>query len=177
MTQAEYARHRGVTRQAVHKLVAAGKLPVIERGGKLMINAADADFALGAPPRAAAPAAAPAVESNIGLTKARTATEVYRARMAKLEYERLLGRLRPTEEVTAAAQVCGARLVRALDQVVRRADEIAAAAKSEGSFGVRQALKRIVRDLRAQVAGEFASLAAGAPAPAVPAEEEEEERE
>src|SRR4051812_19095367 len=47
ITQADYARHRGVSRQAVSKAVAAKKIPVRVRQGRKLIDAAEADFALG----------------------------------------------------------------------------------------------------------------------------------
>ncbi|WP_024575937.1 MULTISPECIES: hypothetical protein [unclassified Afipia] len=51
LTQAEYARHRGVSRPAITKLINAEKIPEtafsIGRDGKRRIDAAGADFALG----------------------------------------------------------------------------------------------------------------------------------
>lgn len=51
MSQADYARHRGVSRQAVGKLLSSGKIPAsalsIGAGGARLINPAAADFALG----------------------------------------------------------------------------------------------------------------------------------
>jgi hypothetical protein len=166
MSQAEYARHLGVSRQQVSKDVKAGKIPV---GADGRINPADADFARRSsrvrvntpaePPEA--PASYGPAETS-GLTKARTATEVYRARLAQLEYDERLGKLRPVDDIMAAAQACADQLVRALDQLPRRADEIAAAARAEDVAGVRVLLKTIVRDIRRLAADEFAKLAAGA---------------
>lgn len=98
MTQSEYARHRGVSPQAVHKQIKAGKIPLLPNG---KVDAVAADRALGetreritirddveeAPRAVATPAA------GAGLTKAKTATEVYRARLAQLEYEERTGKL------------------------------------------------------------------------------------
>jgi hypothetical protein len=97
MTQSEYARHRGVSPQAIHKQIKAGKIPLLPNG---KVDAVAADRALGETreritirddveeaPRAAAPPA------DAGLTKAKTATEVYRARLAQLEYEERTGKL------------------------------------------------------------------------------------
>jgi len=104
MSQAEYARHRGVSRQAIGKLI--GKKITLLPNGKIDVVAADRalgetrervtirdeepDEDGGAPvegPRAAAPTG--------GLTKAKTVTEVYRARLAQLEYEEKTGKLIP----------------------------------------------------------------------------------
>jgi hypothetical protein len=106
MSQAEYARHRGVSRQAIGKLI--GKKITLLPNGKIDVVAADRALgetrervtvrddepdgdAASAPeveaPRAAAPTG--------GLTKAKTVTEVYRARLAQLEYEEKTGKLIP----------------------------------------------------------------------------------
>jgi hypothetical protein len=119
MSQADYARHRGVSRQAIGKLI--GKKITLLPNGKIDVVAADR--ALGearervtirddvdeapAPaveaPRAAAPAG--------GLTKAKTVTEVYRARLAQLEYEEKTGKL---INAAAAAKEWG----RALSKII-----------------------------------------------------------
>jgi len=116
MTQSEYARHRGVSPQAVHKQIKAGKIPLLPNG---KVDAVAADRALGetreritirddvdeAPRAAAAPA------PGAGLTKAKTATEVYRARLAQLEYEERTGKL---IDATAASK----EWARALTKVI-----------------------------------------------------------
>lgn len=43
MTQSAYARHRGVSRQAVHALVRRGRVPLAENG---LIDVREADLAL-----------------------------------------------------------------------------------------------------------------------------------
>jgi hypothetical protein len=102
MTQAEYARHRGVSRQAIGKLI--GKKLTLLPNGKIDVVAADRalgetrervtirddDEAVEAP-QAFAPTPAP--PQGAGLTRAKTATEVYRARLAQLEYEERTGKL------------------------------------------------------------------------------------
>jgi hypothetical protein len=102
MSQAEYARHRGVSPQAINKQVKARKIPVLPNG---KIDVAAADRALGETRERVtirddveadeAPRAAPAPVAGAGLTKAKTATEVYRARLAQLEYEERTGKLVP----------------------------------------------------------------------------------
>lgn len=102
MSQAEYARHRGVSPQAINKQVKARKIPVLPNG---KIDAAAADRALGETRERVTirddvdadetPRAAPAPVAGAGLTKAKTATEVYRARLAQLEYEERTGKLVP----------------------------------------------------------------------------------
>lgn len=156
MTQAEYARHRRVSRQAISKLVKAGRIPV-DGNGK--IDPAAADFALGEDrsridePRAAAPG-----ESS-GLTKARTATEVYKAKLAQLQYEKALGNVVSTEGVTQAAIAC----VEVVQRVVRRvsglAEELAAVALKDGVPGTRVRLKQAEREILEQLSQAFDNLA------------------
>jgi hypothetical protein len=157
MTQAEYARHRGVTRQAVGKLVAAGKIKL--HNGK--IDAAEADFALG---ESIERLNSPAVEAREapGLTRARTVTEVYRARMAELQYERALGNLVATEGVADAASVCGETMVRIVRSLLTRADELNAAAAKDGLPGVRALLKSTAHEMLESVSAAFAKLASDA---------------
>lgn len=168
MSQAEYARHRGVSRQAVNKAVGAGKIQLREEGGRKGIDPAEADRAMGLnvarvladdgegdPPRPDA-----AVPSS-GLTRAKTATEVYRARLAELEYNERLGKLRPIEDVTVGAQRCAEVVLRALSRLSGRADEMAALCAKDGVLGARTCFKMIERDLRKLAADEFAKLAAG----------------
>lgn len=101
MTLADYARHRGVSKQAISKNKKIPRLP----NGKVDVVAADR--ALGeareritirdeAPESASVspePFAAPRPAESAGLTKARTATEVYNARLKQLEYEERTGKL------------------------------------------------------------------------------------
>lgn len=167
MTQAEYARHRGVSRQAVNKAIGAGKIPLRESHGRKGIDPAEADRALGlnvqrvlatAPAedeRDAAPRQAP------GLTQARTATEVYRARLAELEFKERIGKLRPVEQTELGAQRCAEVVLRAIDRIGGRAEELAAMVTKDGLVGARTCLRDIARELRAVAAREFATLAAG----------------
>ncbi len=162
MSQAEYARHRGVSKQAVNKLIAAGKIPFRERAGRKVIDAAAADFALGEnreridtrPEReeSESPRSFLGTESTAGLTKARTATEVYRARIAQLEYEERIGKKLDADAVTRAMQVCAERLVREIDQLPSFAEDLAAAFSRDGLNGMRAAIKDVSRRLRETLA-------------------------
>lgn len=170
MTQAEYARHRGVSRQAIGKLVSSGKLPAtafVLEGGVRKIDPAAADFALGetreriASGEDDAGGADESFGSNAGsaaqpggagvarLTAARTATEIYRARTAELEYEQKIGRLLSREDVVAAMEKCAGVIVRELDGLPNFADDIAAAIQRDGIQGVRLELKKIAGVVRA----------------------------
>jgi hypothetical protein len=105
MTQAEYARHRGTSRQYVNKLAKAGML--VMRGSRVDVAASDSvlddepepvsDRVVAGP--ATAPAAAPA-EVAPGTTtyaQAKTADMVFRARLRKLMYDQKSGKLMETE--------------------------------------------------------------------------------
>jgi len=170
MTEAEYARHRGVSRQAINKAVRVGKIALREQNGRKGIDPAEADRAMGLnvsrvladdgerePESRAELGALP----SSGLTRAKTATEVYRARLAELEYNERLGKLRPVEDVTIGAQRCAEVVLRAIRRITGRADEIAALCAKDGVLGARTALRNIDRDLRRVVADEFGKLAAG----------------
>lgn len=178
MSQTEYAAHRHVTRQAINKLVKAGKIPV---DGDGRIDPAAADFALGEnraridEPREKAPAA----EGGGGLTRARTATEVYRARMAELQYDQALGKALPIEGVVEACMTCGEAVVRAVRGLAGRTEEILSAGTRGGLVEARQAVKGIERELLTRIAAAFSNMAAQAtaaraPEPAAPIEEESE---
>ncbi|KYK49736.1 hypothetical protein A1D31_39660 [Bradyrhizobium liaoningense] len=172
MMKAEYARHRGVSRQAIDYLIKHGKIPetaFIEQDGKRVIDAAAADFALGESRErilleqsgdddavgndptfgsVAGAARSPQGENIAALTRARTATEIYRARMAELEYDQMVGKLMAVEDVTAAMQKCASVIVRELDQLPNFSDEIVAAFSRDGIQGVRMALKGVTRNVR-----------------------------
>lgn len=166
MSQADYARHRGVSRQAVNKALKAGKFQLREEDGRKGIDPAEADQALGLnvqrvlageddPDRGRPP------PQNAGLTQARTATEVYRARLAQLEYEKQLGKLRPLEQTEAGAQRCFEVVLRAMTGILGRAEEIHTRAGKEGVAGVRASLRDALRDVRKVAAREFGKLADG----------------
>jgi len=169
MTQAEYARHRGVSRQAINELVKLGKIElVVGAGGRKVIDAAAADRALGetrerviardeseerAPPTAYMP------PEGGGLTKARTATEVYRARLAQLEYEERVGQLLRTDDVVRSMELCAQSIVTDIDRLPRCADDIAVAFTRGGVTAVRLQLKEIARGIRATIAANMRLLA------------------
>lgn len=172
MSQVEYADHRGVSKQAIGKMIKSGKIPTTVRNGRKMIDPAAADFALGesrsrvnsddADPRDAfgagyAPGFGPgggnsgggaSASSSSGLTKARTASEVYRAKIAELEFNERIGKLLPVEDVTRAMERCAEMIVRDLDQLPAFADDLAAAFTRSGVAGLRDALKGKARDMR-----------------------------
>jgi hypothetical protein len=150
ITQAEYARHRGVSPQAVNKMVKSGRIPLTN--GR--IDPAAADFALGTVRDE------PVVTSDAGgLTRARTDTETYRARIAQLDYEQRIGRVVAIDDVTRAMERCAEAMVRDLEQLPARADDLAAAFAGGDIAGLRAALKGLARDMRATLADNMRLLA------------------
>jgi phage terminase Nu1 subunit (DNA packaging protein) len=107
MSQAEYARHRGKSRQYISKLAKAGVL--VMRNGHVDVAASDAvldDKPVAVEPnetdRAAQPR--PAVDASGGqaptsFAQARLADMVFRAKLRRLEYETKSGKLIPADEV------------------------------------------------------------------------------
>lgn len=171
VTQAEFARYRGVSRQMVGKWVDAGKIRLHERDGRKLIDRVEADLALGAnvarvlaevdePADDEAREKAPA-PATPGLTAARTEREQYAAQLARLDLEQRLGKLRPVEDFAIATQRCAEIAIRSIDRITGRADELAAQVAKDGVIGARTALRAIARELRTTMAEAFGKLAAG----------------
>ncbi len=97
ITQAEYARRKGVTKGYINKLVKKGVI-VLEKG---KVDPGQADKAIAA---ASAPARAKFRKNNKptstegGFSKAQAAKEHYRALLAKQEYEKKSGKLIDADE-------------------------------------------------------------------------------
>jgi len=174
----ELAKLKGVTKQTVSekiaRLVDAGKLEVRPgKGNAKLINVAAYDRAVGeitdlsrqqgAQTKAAATDTATPRDPTF--TKHQADKAGYEAELKRLDLEERLGRLRSVDEIEAAAIVCGETIVRLVEQLALRADEIAAAVAKDGVTGARSALKAIQFDLRSKVAEAFTVLAAGADAP------------
>lgn len=190
MTQAEFARHRGVSRQMVGKWVGQKKIVLLEKpDGSKVIDAAAADLALdGSIERVterlamrqavAAPAPAddaadadddddssdPAARAGVsrggaGLTRAKTATEVFRARLAQLEYEKRIGSVCDSAEVEAQTFALFRRLRDRLLSLPALVAPRLAAAPDE------RALRTIVDDEMRKILDQFAGEVEGAALP------------
>ena len=99
MSQAEYARHRRVSRQYVSRLAKAGVL--VMRAGKVDVAASDAVLD-DRPEKVSEAATSATVEAGLQTTsyaQAKLADMVFRARLRKLEYETRSGKLIPADEV------------------------------------------------------------------------------
>jgi hypothetical protein len=177
MSQVEYAQHRGVTKQAIHDLIKRDKIELVpseDDPRRMVIDVAAADRALGetrerinsgdddAPRGDYVP---PADGGGAGgrLTAARTATEVYRARLAQLEYDEKVGKLLRRDDVELSMRVLGDALARGLDAIAGAAAELAAAFREGEESGLRTALKKMVRREQATVVENLKLFADDAP--------------
>jgi hypothetical protein len=182
MTQSDYARHRGVTRNAIYNAIKSGRIPaeaVRTVGGRKMIDVERADLAFG---ENIARIDADDSDKNgfensplAGrLTAARTATEVYKARLASLEFNEKMGRVRRVDDIVYSMERCGEAIVREIEVFPSYAEDLAAALAHGGVDGLRKEMKCIAHrgssprvgsreiDARSDLAGNRARAAAGA---------------
>jgi len=98
----DYAQHRGVSKQAVYKAIAEGRIQLVQ--GRIDLTTADREWAENSAPAGAVPDGEPAgAGAGSSYNRARTAWQVYRAQIAKLDYEQRSGRLVDAEAVRTAA--------------------------------------------------------------------------
>jgi hypothetical protein len=173
----ELARARGIDKAAVSRrvarLVQIGALETRPgaRGTKL-INVAAFDRAIGetgdlAHAQAREPDDAPLLAPATPTTETASATytreqareKSYAADLKKLDLDERLGKLVTVESVQAGAVRLAETLVRQIDQITGRADDIAAAVAKDGVQGARGALKTVAREIRESMARELERLA------------------
>jgi len=173
MNQAEYSQHRGMTRQQINMMIRNGAIPVIVNpDGTRTIDSEAADRAFEQATALRMRNPAQPYENPNGLVKARTATEVYTARLRQLEYEEKIGHLVRVEDLTRSMEHCAEMIVRDLDRIAMRAEDLAAAFTAGGIPALRSALKAVARDIRRTLADNM-RVAADSAAPAeAPAEAE-----
>jgi hypothetical protein len=175
MSQSEFARHRGWSKSYVSKLIGNGKIPEtaihVDGAGRKKIDAAAADLALGETAErvsSSVPVADDGADDaaaagdgghagfgesqGSGLNKAKTALTVYEVRLAQLKYEREVGKLLSVEDVTRSMERVAEVLVRDLDLLASRADDLAGAFTAGGVDAVRRKLREITREIRGAIA-------------------------
>jgi hypothetical protein len=160
----DYARHRGVSRQAVHKAIAEGRIELVQ--GRINRELADQEWQANSarpadqPGSAGAPAADAARDAAIptragdsdraprlSYNEARTAWQWYRARIAQLEYEERAGRLADVEQMKAAAFEEARRLQeKILAMPDRIAPFLAGKPRAECARILRIELRRVLED-------------------------------
>lgn len=162
VTQAEFARIRGVSRKTVTLWKQKGRIAVGKDG---LIDVAKAEAAL-----ASSEQVAQVVDEALGLdepdevkvpslTGYKTQSERLKAELLERKLAETDGRLVDRERV-AAENETAARLVRkALDAVPSRAEDIYGAGKAGGVLAVRKALKEMMREIEAGLAGALADAA------------------
>lgn len=175
ISQADYARHRGATRQYIGKLIKLGKIPPAAINAEKKIDVAAADLALGetiervvARERerdddgdgGGSGGGGFENQAGAGLTKARTASAFYQANLARLQYEEKIGKLVSRADLEISMQRAAEALGRDLDQLPTLADDLATAFTRDGVAGVRAFLKQKARDIRATIAGNMRLLEA-----------------
>jgi hypothetical protein len=168
MSQAAYAAHRGISSAAVKKAIDSERIPpgaVTRRGRSVLIDADHADAALGdniarlGEQKNSSDSVAGDADGGSGgggfenvnsaaLTKARTATEISRARREAFKLAVETGKVVSVEDLTRSMQVCAGALVRVIDQWPARADDLAAVFTRGGLEALRDVLKSQSRELR-----------------------------
>lgn len=169
---------KGVSKQAVAKRVerfaAQGLLETrAGRGGAKLVEAAAYDRVAGEAGDAIRGVVAPrplmgeAGESPAGSLASHQAKRMaYQAEMARLDLEARVGRILELEAVTNAMTQCAEAMVRVIDQLPSRADELASAVAREGEMGARAFLRTIAREWRNKLAESMRLLEAAGQAQA-----------
>ena len=186
LSVSDLAQAKGVSKQAVAKRVS--KFEALgeqltrpgDRGTKL-VNVAAYDRLVGEtgdifrsqPPKAAVSADADEADpARASLANEQARRVSYQAELSRLDLEERLGKLVPVSEVVEAMTKSARAIVRAVDLLPGRAEDVAAAVARDGSTGARRLLKEMVRDLRSTLERELHRLAKG-DAPIPPDAEEE----
>ena len=150
MTQSEYARHAGISRQGVSKMVMAGTIPV--HGERRLIDPAEADLARDAARTRVNMANGASNASSLKHRKARAAREESNAKLAQLEYEIAVKRVLPKASVEMALVEASRVIARQIDGLVSEVDNLEAAYRANGTKGMRLHIKKCVRDIRQGIA-------------------------
>jgi hypothetical protein len=179
MTQAEYARHRGVSRQYINELVRTGRLKL--RNGRIdpvlgdkVIAENSVRLPVGGLASAktvdqidSAEAGDRTIEENStrarnaaeidngsplgGLTRAKTATEVLRSKLAELRLAEREGELLRSDDVLKSVGECGEAIMRELKQLPLRAEELGGAFMQGKAAGLRAALTKVVFEIQSRI--------------------------
>lgn len=186
----DLAARKGVTKQTIServaKLVGAGLLATKPGKGKSkLVNLAEYDRGVGevtdlSKEQGAQTKAATKSDEATGRDPTFVSEQArragYEAELKRLDLDERLGRLREVDEIAAAAVVCGETIVRELESMILRADEMAGAVAKDGVAGARAILKVMIFDARKKIEEAFARLASGADVAATDADQAETEQ-
>ena len=129
MSQAEYARHKAVSREAVNKAIRQGRIPV-NRNGRISVDTADAAWeANTARPKGAEPPPLPLTLSNgqpLTYANARAMHEYFKAELAKLDLGERSGELVRMSDVRDVAFRASRSARDLLDSIPDRLSEVLA---------------------------------------------------
>ena len=182
-SQAEYARHAGISEPAVSKLKRNGRL-VLTSDGRVDFAATDDARRRGADPSRALAGTAPEIPAPVSrepadppttpLQAPMTFAEVkaedawYSARLKQIDLETQLGNIL-LKDAVAEAEMTAARTVRmSIDSLPGHAEEIVAAATSGGADAVRGVLRTIARRIEESLASQLTAMAEEADATSPP---------
>jgi len=104
--------------------------------------------------------------STKALSYSQARTAEYNAELKKMELEERQGKLIRVEAVTEAMTRCAEALVREIEQIATKADDLATAVAKDGTQGARGVLKGLARDLRENLARNMRILTDGSDGPA-----------
>ena len=98
-------------------------------------------------------------DNNPVLAREQARRTAYQADLAKLQLDERLGKLLPIEDIEKAMVRCADALVRTIDRLPGKAEELAARVAQDGAQGARSILKDTARDLKVALAREMRLLA------------------
>lgn len=182
LTITELAAAKGVSKatisERVSRLEGQGRLVTRRDGKSKLVNLAEFDVAVGettdlakvqaiatrqqsAPPSLAD--ALPADPSAPVYTREQARHMAYKADLAEIDLKRRRGEVIETGLVTEAMARCSGAIVKLLDQMPGRADDLAAAVARDGAMGARAALKALAYDMRLALTREMRLIETEAP--------------
>lgn len=148
LTPRQYAKHRGVTYHAVYKMIAAGRIPLLNpqgrqikhrvKGKPVMIDPKQADAALLETQQRfdyQEEASSESVSEGFvgtGAARARAAREAVQARLLQIKLDERRGALTPKEASLLGAEESGRVIRRHVDSLLNYTEEIISAYESGG---------------------------------------------
>ena len=155
-SQTEYARHVGVTKQAVSKWAKRGVV-VFADDGQVDFLASDDKRRQHAHP-ARNRGGRPAGSEPTGFAEAKARREHYQALQAEIAYRQQIGRLVDRQAVIEAQGEVARSVRRDLDRLTLQADALTAAAREGGVPAVRARLAELVRAVQEDIAARLERL-------------------